>query len=169
MSLVSDKTIFFMLSLSSVLILIVQESRPVFLVNEQKPHTATWRHVWLLTALLQWCLVFPQSFKGKLWSCREEEVKHQAIVRPFILTAPENSSTCMLIIKITNVSSTCSHPSLHVLFQLQSPVQFLQFLNIQQHSERFTIQRQVQPTQHHEKEQHLLPVPQRKVQSIRLP
>lgn len=33
---------FFTLSLSSVLILIVQKSRPVFLAHEQKAHTATW-------------------------------------------------------------------------------------------------------------------------------
>ncbi len=117
--------------LSSVLKLIVQESRPVFLALEQNP---TPPHGDCTETLLQWCLVFPTELRGKTLKLLRRRGQASGNCKTLVSTASHTDHKCELVL----------FTPVYVLFQLQSPVQFLQFLHVQQHSERFTVQRQVQ-------------------------
>ncbi len=92
----SDQTMF----LSSVLKLIVQESRPVFLALEQNP---TPPHGDCTETLLQWCLVFPTELRGKTLKLQRRRGQASGNCK---------TSSQLLVTQITNVSSCSSHPSM---------------------------------------------------------
>ncbi len=100
----SDQTIFFTLGLSSVLKLIVQESRPVFLALEQNP---TPPHGDCLLALVSPTVMscFSTELQGKTLKLQRRRGQASGNCK---------TSSQLLVTQITNVSLGSSHPSLSI-------------------------------------------------------